>query len=176
MVDKTAFLGDFGLAKRASSPLTDDYLPPPLYCAPELLHEGFEPTFKSDMWGFMCIFHVLMTGYHPFCRWSDSGRLGCMTRELGPLPREWEGRYKWPDHYTDEERCTWYDQSRSPEGSLFEDIVDNSREELVGTRERELILEVIHKGLRYQPSQRFTAQQLLDDPSFLELMKIHGIE
>lgn len=28
MVAKTAFLGDFGLTKRADSPMTDDYLPP----------------------------------------------------------------------------------------------------------------------------------------------------
>ncbi|ROW11120.1 hypothetical protein VMCG_00957 [Cytospora schulzeri] len=175
MINQSAFLGDFGLAKRAGSPLTDDYLPPRACCAPELFHKGFEPNYASDMWGFMCIFYTLMTGWSPFTGWSDSGTLGCMTRELGPLPREWEGRYKWPDHYPDEER-TWYDQSRSPRAFFFEDSLDHCREDLVGTRERELIVEVMRKGFRYQPLQRITAQQLLEDTSFLELMSIHGID
>lgn len=99
-----------------------------------------------------------------------------MTRELGPLPREWEGRYKWPLHYPDEERCKWYDQSRGPRGLFFENFVDRCREDLVGSRERELIVEVLYKGFRLQPSERLTAQQILEDTAFLELMSIHGIE
>lgn len=176
MVGKTAFLGDFGLMKRADSPVTDDYLPPLTCCPPELLHKGFEPTYASDMWGFMCIFHTLMTNYTPFSGWSDSGPLGFMTHELGPLPQEWEGRYQFPWHYPDAERDKWYDQSRSPRGSFFERFLDRCRKELVGSRERELIVEVMYKGFRFQPAERPTAQQLLEDPSFRELLSTHGIE
>ncbi|ROW00215.1 hypothetical protein VSDG_03562 [Cytospora chrysosperma] len=176
IVGKTAFLGDFGLMKRADSPVTDDYLPPLTCCPPELLHKGFEPTYASDMWGFMCIFHTLMTNYTPFSGWSDSGPLGFMTHELGPLPQEWEGLYQSPWHYPDAERDKWYDQSRSPRVSFFERFLDRCRKELVGSRERELIVEVMYKGFRFQPAERPTAQQLLEDPSFRELLSIHGIE
>lgn len=66
MVDKAAFLCDFGLMKRAGSPLTDDYLAPFSWCAPEILHEGFELTYESDMWSFMCVVHTLILDHNPF--------------------------------------------------------------------------------------------------------------
>lgn len=174
MLDKTAFLGDFGLTKRIDSPATDHCLPPETCCPPELCHQGFEPTYESDMWGFMCVFTTLMTGFNPFTGWSDSGALGSMFEMLGPLPQEWEGRYKWPHHYPDEKRAKWYDHSRVPGDSLG-DFLDRTRKD-IGPRERELILEVMQKGFQYQPSKRISAQQLLDDESFRELMSIHGIE
>lgn len=175
MVAKTAFLSDFGLSMRAGSLITDDCLPPLPCVSPELFHEGFGHTYESDMWGFMCVFATLMTNSSPFDGWSASGPLGCMARVIGPLPREWDGRYKWPRHYSEEERRKWYDQSRTPDYPL-EALLDLSREDLMGSKERELILDVFHKGFRYQPSERVTAQQLLDDASFQELMSIHGIE
>lgn len=125
------------------------------------------------MWGFMCMFTTLMTGFNPFNGWHDTGTLGCMVDLLGPLPRDWEGRYKWPHHYSYEERCKWYDQSRSPEVSLETFVHERN----AGSREeRQLILEVLQKGLRYEPSQRISAQQLLDDASFRELLSINGVE
>lgn len=174
MVDKTAFLGDFGLTKRIDSPTTDHCLPPDIYCPPELFHQGFEPSYESDTWGFMCVFTTLMTGFNPFDIWTGSGTLSAMAAILGPLPQEWDGRYKWPHHYPEEKRRKWYDQSIVPEDSLG-DMLDRTREGLEA-RERELILEVMHKGFRYQPSQRISAQQLLEDESFRELMSMHGIE
>ncbi|KAG8164073.1 hypothetical protein KVR01_005991 [Diaporthe batatas] len=174
MVGKTAFLGDFGLTRHIDSPATDHALPPFHCCPPELFHEGFEPTYESDMWGFMCVFTTLMTAFSPFDTYDKSGTLGSMFDMLGPLPQEWKGRYRWPNHYPEEERSKWYDDSRVPEDSL-EGLLGRTREDL-GPRERELILDVMHKGFRYQPSQRIGAQQLLDDDSFRELMSIHGIK
>lgn len=55
-------------------------------------------------------------------------------------------------------------------------MLDRCRDDLVGTRERDLILDVLEKGFRYEPSERITAQQLLSNASFLELMSIHGVE
>ncbi|KAI7783646.1 hypothetical protein LA080_011574 [Diaporthe eres] len=121
---------------RIDSPATDHCLPPETCCPPELFHQGFEPTYESDMWGFMCVFTTLMTGFNPFTGWSDSGALG--RDSLG-------------------------------------DFLDRTRED-IGPREREFILEVMHKGFLYQPSKRLSAQQLLDDESFRELMSIHGID
>lgn len=175
MVAQAAFLGDLGSTRCAGSTIADDCLPPRECCPPELFHKGFEPTYESDMWGFMCVFATLMTGSSPFSGWSDSGTLGCMCNLLGSLPREWEGRYKWPEEYPHEERCGWYEEPASREGSL-EDYLDRCREDLVGSRERELILDLMRKGFRYQPSERITAQQFMNDTSFLELMSIHGIE
>ncbi|ROV91869.1 hypothetical protein VMCG_09214 [Cytospora schulzeri] len=176
MVAKTAFLGDFGLTKRADSPTTDNYLPPRPCIPPELFHIGFEPSYESDIWSFICIFTTLMTGFSPFDGWNDTGTLGCMVDLLGPLPRDWEGRYKWPHHYSYEERCKWYDQSRRPEDPL-ESFVHGCNGIPAGSRkERQLILEVLQKGFRYEPSQRISAQQLLNDASFRELLSINGIE
>ncbi|KAL1867492.1 hypothetical protein Daus18300_006336 [Diaporthe australafricana] len=175
MVAKTAFLSDFGSTRRAGSAVVDYCLPPRECCPPELFHKGFEPTYESDMWGFMCVFATLMTGSSPFSGWSESGTLGCIYNLLGPLPQEWEGLYKWPEEYADEERRKWYGQPARQEGSL-EDYLDRCREDLVGSRERELILDLMRKGFRYKPSQRITAQQFMDDKSFLELMSIHGME
>ncbi|KAG6357010.1 hypothetical protein INS49_014886 [Diaporthe citri] len=172
---KTAFLGDFGLTRRIESPATDPCLPPETCCPPELLHEGSESTYKSDMWGFMCVFTTLMAGFNPFTGWSDSSTLGSMFEMLGPLPQEWEGRCEWPHHYPEEQRRKWHDHPRVPEDSLG-DLLDRTREEDLGPRERELTLEVVHKGFRYQPSERISAQQPLDDESFWELVAIHGIE
>ncbi|KAJ0116238.1 hypothetical protein J7T55_005184 [Diaporthe amygdali] len=175
MVAKTAFLSDFGLSMRAGSPITDDCLPPLPCVSPELFHEGFGPTYESDMWGFMCVFATLMTSSSLFDGWSAPGPLGCMARVIGPLPREWDGRYKWPRLYSEEERRKWYDQSRTADYP-FEALLGLSREDLKGSREQELVSDVLHKGFKYQPSERITAQQLLDDAPFQELMSIHGIE
>lgn len=175
MVGKTAFLTDFGLTRRIGAPRSDNWLPPTSYCPPELFHNGFEPTYQSDMWGFMCIFTFLMTNHKPFVGFGICDTLDFMRDTLGPMPREWEGRFKWSSDSSEEEPYGWYDQSRGPKFSL-ETILDRDREDLVGSRERELILEVMYKGFRYQPLQRLTAQQLLDDASFLELMSMYGIE
>lgn len=178
MVAKTAFVGDFGLTKSACSPLLDHNLPPETFCPPELVHEGFDPTYGSDMWSFMCIFHLLITGHGPFIGgWYKPGVLGSMATKLGPLPPEWEGHYKWPENYSDEERRKWYDQGRMPVASpSLESSMDRGRPDLIGSRERELILEVMRKGFRYKPEERITAQGLLNDASFVELMAMYGIE
>lgn len=178
MVAKTAFVGDFGLTKKASSPLLDDNRQPEEFRPPELFHEGFEPTYGSDMWSFMCVFHALITGDGPFFGgWYEHGVLGSMASTLGPLPPEWEGHYKWPKYYSDEERQKWYDQDRALVVSrTLESYVDDGRPDLAGSRERELILEVMRKGFRYKPEERITAQGLLNDASFVELMAMYGIE
>lgn len=178
MVAKTAYVGDFGLTKSACSPLSDHNLPPELFRPPELFHEGFDPTYGSDMWSFMCLFHLVITGHSAFIGgWYPPGVLGSMADALGPLPSEWEGLYKWPKNYSDEKRRQWYDQKRAPEASRsLESSVDRGRPELAGSRERKLILEVMRKGFRYKPEERITAQGLLKDASFIELMAMHGIE
>lgn len=178
MVANAAFVGDFGLTKSACSPLADDNLTPEMFCAPELHHEGFEPTYGSDMWSFMCLFHVLITGDGVFFGgWYPPGLLGSMADTLGPLPPEWEGRYKWPKYYPEEVRRKWYDQEGVPVAAdSLESYVDRARPDLLGTRERELILEVMRKGFRYKPEERITAQGLLNDASFVELMGMYEIE
>lgn len=149
MVGNDAFLGDFGFTRHINSTATDHALPPFHCCPPEHFHEGFEPTYVSDMWGFMYVFTTLMTAFSPFdtLAYGKSGALGSISSMLGPLHQEWKGRYRWSNHYPEEERSKWYDDSRVPEVSL-EGLLTRTREDL-GPRERELILNVMHKGSRF---------------------------
>lgn len=172
LIDKSAFLGDFGLTIRAGSAVLDEALPPHSFCAPELYHKDYSPSFGSDMWGYACIFATVIIGFSPFGGWGALGTLDQMVNVLGPLPEKWKSSFTWRE---DENHHKLYDQSRIPTDSLGA-MLNRCREDLVGTWERDLILDVLEKGFRYEPSERMTAQQLLTDTSFLELMSIHGVD
>lgn len=172
MLTKTAFLGDFGLAIRAGSPVVDDAVPPYAFCAPELHHKGYSPSFGSDMWSYGCIFATVVLEFSPFVGWGIVGALDQTADVLGPMPHHWENSFKEPQ---DERLPRLYDQSRTPTNPLG-GLIDHNMKHLVGTRERDLILNVLEKCFRYEPSERLSAEQLLEDASFLELMSIHGVE
>lgn len=173
LLSATAFLGDFGITIRASSAVKDNSRPPLSFCAPELLFEGHEPSFASDMWSYTCVFASLIIGFCPFLGWNYSNTLQQLVDTLGPLPQEWQGRFH-SSSSSGQEMPEWYDQSKVP-GDPLGALIDRRYSSLAGSRERELILDVMHKGFRYQPSDRITAQQFLTDASFLELLSIHGI-
>ncbi|KAH8788017.1 protein kinase [Diaporthe sp. PMI_573] len=172
LISKNAFLGDFGLTIRAGSMLADKALPPHSFCAPELYHRNYGPSFGSDMWGYTCIFASVIIGFSIFGGSGALGTLDQMVGMLGPLPQQWENSYTWRK---DDTHPGLYDPSRIPTDSLGA-MIDRCREDLVGTRERDLILDVLEKGFRYEPSERLTSEQLLNDASFLELMSIHGVD
>lgn len=100
------------------------------------------------------------------------GTLDQMVGMLGPLPQQWENSFTCRK---DERHSGLYDPSRIPTDSLRA-MLDRCREDLVGTRERDLIVDVLEKGFRYEPSERITVQQLLSDASFPEIMSIHGVD
>lgn len=90
------------------------------------------------MWDFICVYTTLMTSLSPCTGQTDSGTLGSLFDMLGTLPKEWEGRYKWPHHYPEEKRRRWCDHSRDPEDSLGE-FLDRTSED-IRPRGRQLIL------------------------------------
>lgn len=173
LLDKSIFLGDFGLTIRTDSPPTDGFEPPLPFYAPELFFKGHVPSFASDIWGYMCVFTCLFIGSSPFGIWHPFMTLSRMVDALGPLPQEWDGRF---DRHLnpDQETGGWFDQSKVPD-DYQDELVDSMQSDLVGTRERELILDVMRKGFKFQPLERITAQQLMNDASFLELLSMHGI-
>lgn len=89
---ETFYLGDFGLAMKPDTPVTQPGRPPIHFCSPERLH-NHDPSFACDMWSYMCLFTELYVGFTPFHtlggRWcnnhdSQSHRSAAGTVE-GPL-------------------------------------------------------------------------------------------
>ncbi|KAF9772358.1 hypothetical protein IL306_009936 [Fusarium sp. DS 682] len=162
-------LGDFGLAIRYDTEVDFKLQSPAKYCAPERMHK-INPSFASDMWSYMCIFAELYLKY-PLFGGGFSFVLGLMVNTLGPLPPSWRGSYEGIGEA--DER--WYDQNTLPEpGMTLEEKVTKSRDS-VEPAEQQLVLSILRKGLCYLPEERISAAELLEDPSFKELMDRYGL-
>ncbi|KAH7210002.1 kinase domain-containing protein [Fusarium oxysporum] len=164
-------LGDFGLAIKSGTPVSQKLQSTAIYCAPERVHDQ-DPTFATGMWSYMCIFAELYMGYALLYGSGNSSIISCMVNALGPLPATWKGTYKAGGASND----WWYDQGYEldPTASL-EAKVARLRPD-INAEEKELVLSVLRKGLSYQPQDRLSASQLLEDASFKVLMKIYGLK
>ncbi|KAF4947504.1 hypothetical protein FGADI_10349 [Fusarium gaditjirri] len=163
-------LGDFGLAIKSGTPVSQKLQSPAIYCAPERVYDQ-DPTFATDMWSYMCIFAELYMGYALFYGPGNSSIISCMVHALGPLPASWNGTYKAGGVSND----WWYDQHHELEPTaLLEAKVGRLRPD-IDVEEKELVLSVLRKGLSYQPQDRLSASQLLEDASFKALMEIYGV-
>lgn len=163
-------LGDFGLAIKSGTQVSQKLQSPAIYCAPERVHDQ-GPTFATDMWSYMCIFAELYTGYALFYGSGNSSIVSCMVHTLGPLPTIWEGTYNAGG------TCNswWYDQEQEPDHSTsLEAKIVRLRPD-IDPVERGLVLSVLRKGLLYLPENRPTASQLLEDASFRALMEIYRL-
>ncbi|KAH7173253.1 kinase domain-containing protein [Fusarium flagelliforme] len=170
LVQTTITLADFGLAVKSGTSLERDGEPPPIYCAPERFH-GVEPGFESDMWGYMCIFANLCIGFNLFRGSIPRSALDFMVKSLGPLPSTWRDFYDGGGQYDE----SWYDQDSGPDShQTLEAKIKRSRYGIspVG---RQLVLSILQRGLAYNPEDRFSAGQLLEDAVFKELMALHGL-
>ncbi|KAH7222609.1 kinase-like domain-containing protein [Fusarium redolens] len=147
-------LGDFGLALKSERVRDQD------------------PTFATDMWSYICIFAELYMGYALFYGLGNSSIVSYIVHTLGLLPTTWRGTYKAGGADND----WWYDQGYKldPSASL-EAKVSRLRPDIDAV-ERELVLSMWRKGLSYQPQDRLTASQLLEDVSFKALMEIYGVQ
>ncbi|KAG5748888.1 hypothetical protein H9Q72_007232 [Fusarium xylarioides] len=163
-------LGDFGLAIKSGTPVSQKLQSPAIYCAPERVHDQ-DPTFATDMWSYMCIFAELYMGYALFYGSGNSSIVSCIVHALGHLPTTWKGTYKAGGVSSD----WWYDQDYEldPTASL-EAKVARLRPD-VDAAERVLVISVLRKGLSYLPQGRLTARELLEDASFKNLMQIYGL-
>jgi serine/threonine protein kinase len=169
LVGDTILLGDFGLARKAGTPVALKLQSPATYCAPERLH-GVDPSFASDMWSYMCLFFEL---YTTACLFPGSGYtsvVSSMVNTLGPLPVSWKGTY-----YARAACDTaWYDQDRQlePTTALKAKIMRLRPD--ISAMELELVMSILRQGLSYHPEHRLMAAQLLEDASFKALMGIYG--
>ncbi|KAJ8129556.1 hypothetical protein O1611_g4073 [Lasiodiplodia mahajangana] len=170
LVGDTIVLGDFGVAMKAGTPIARKLRFPAIYCAPEILH-SMDPSFASDMWSYMCLFAEFYCACTLFSGSGSSEVLSLTVDTLGPLPITWKGRYD----AAGPEDATWYDQGREPDPtSTLEEKITRLRPD-TSSKERQLVLCVLRRGLSYLPESRLTAAQLLDDVSFQALMEIYQL-
>lgn len=161
------YLGDFGLAMKVDSPVTQKGYPPMEYCSPDRLH-GQHPSFACDMWSYMVIFAVLyLNGYAPFPTILHGGVITHIVRALGPLPEQWKGLC--PGGLD-----AWYDQSKAPEPNYDLAITIAFFRPDADLIEQELVCSIMLKVFTYCPEKRPTATQLLQDPEFRALMDRYG--
>ncbi|KAK7416843.1 hypothetical protein QQX98_004901 [Neonectria punicea] len=168
-VGDAVFLGDFGLAIKAGTPVIHKIESPVKYCAPERLHDK-NPNFATDMWSYMCIFVELYIGAGLFFGYGNPSTVTYMVNTLGPFPASWKGAYKGGP--SDD---SWYDQERELEATMApEEKILRLRPD-ISLAEQQLVFSVFRRGFSYVPENRLTAAQLLEDRSFMEVMAIYGL-
>ncbi|GKZ31873.1 hypothetical protein AbraIFM66950_000784 [Aspergillus brasiliensis] len=162
------YLGDFGLAKKVSDPVTPRGWPPSPYCSPDRLHRQ-DPSPACDMWSSMILFSQLYLGHVPFSTFHNGGIIGGFVMSLGPLPEEWKGLYTHP-----EGRDSWYDRNQTSDPSwTLESKIARLRPD-ADSMERSHVLSTMSRVFTYNPAKRLTATQLLRDPSFRAIMENYG--
>lgn len=161
-------LGDFGLAIKSGTPVSQKLQSPLIYCAPERMH-NHGPTFATDMWSYMCIFAQLYMGYNLFHGAKGSLIASSMIQTLGPFPTIWRGTYAIGGACDGQ----WYDEGceRIPSMALENKIARHRPD--ADPAERELVTSVLRKGLSYLSENRLTASQLRDDNSFKAFMETY---
>jgi serine/threonine protein kinase len=160
------YLGDFGLSKKLTDPITQSGHPPMQYCSPDRLHKQ-DPSLACDMWSYMIIFSMLYLTFAPFSSAYEGGVITGMVECLGPLPEHWKGLY--PRGIDSR-----YDQSRapSPQYDLASRIARFRPD--VDPVERQLVQSIMKKVFTYCPEKRPSAAGLLRDPSFRAIMERYG--
>lgn len=114
----------------------------------------------------MCVFAELYLGALPWSLYGDA--LPQIVKLLGPLPQAWYGHYHHPNGTDD----SWYEPWRLPESTL-EAMIAHARPDASST-ERAHVLSFMLKGFCYEPRNRMTAAQLLDNTSFQAVMGVYG--
>ncbi|KAI0542247.1 kinase-like domain-containing protein [Xylaria digitata] len=169
-IGSAVYLGDFGMTVPAGASVDYKLQTPAMYCAPERYHDK-NPSFASDMWSYMCIFAALYLGFDPFYGPGGDRIMSLWVNTLGPFPLSWKGHYRYLDNQGDD---AWYDQLRkpNPETSLKSKLA--RRNPVPEEKEMNLVLSIFQRGFCFDPEQRITAAELLEDDSFNNLLKIYG--
>jgi serine/threonine protein kinase len=158
----SVYLSDFGISIRAGTQVECKQQTPSCWCAPERFH-NVNPTAASDMWSFMCIFAKLYLGALP---WSPYGEpLAEMVKIFGSLPQCWKGYFYYPQRAN----SSWYDPKITPETSL-DALITRARPDVDST-ERSYVAHVLRRGFAYEPDERITARQLLQDAYFQNILR-----
>ena len=169
-IGNQVYLGDFGLAISAGTSV--DYKPqtPVEFCAPERYHDQ-NPSLASDMWSYMCIFASLYLGFSVFYGPGGDRIMSLWVDTLGPFPLSWKGHYRYGNNQGED---AWYDQLRKPRDDISLKSKLARRKPVPGEKEFNLVLSLFQKGFCYDPKQRITAAELLEDESFNELLRVYG--
>lgn len=138
------------------------------YRAPEIIL-GLGWTYPCDIWSVGCILVELCTGEALFQTHDNLEHLAMMERVLGPLPEHMIRKAsKDAEKYFRRSHLNWPEGAVSRESiravrkldqlkKLVSQHVDSSRSSLVN---------LLHGLLKFEPSERLTAQQALDHPFF----------
>jgi hypothetical protein len=113
----------------------------------------------------MCVFTELYIGTFPWSIYGDA--LPSIVKVLGPLPQTWYNYYYQPTR-TD---ALWYDPRKQPEFTL-EAMIAHARPD-VSSAERAHVLSFMLRGFSYNPQDRITATQLLDNALFQAVMGVY---
>ncbi|GAP90915.1 putative CMGC protein kinase [Rosellinia necatrix] len=170
LTGNTVYLGDFGMAARAGAPADVQFQTPAEYCAPERYH-NVNPSSASDMWSYMCIFATLYLGFSPFYGLGGNRIMELLVNTLGPLPPSWEGRYQYHDSTADD---AWYDQARETHVEMTLESKLARRNPAPNETEKALVLSILRRGFYYDPQQRISAAELLEDKAFIAIMEKYG--
>ncbi len=158
----SVYLSDFGISIRAGTQVECKQQTPGCWCALEQFH-NVNPTTASDMWSFMCIFAKLYLGALPWPPYGDP--LAEIVKIFGSLPQRWSGHFYYPQRANP----LWYDPRTKPETSL-DALIARARPDVDST-ERSYVAHVLRRGFAYEPDERITACQLLQDPDFQNTLR-----
>ena len=170
MIRPKVYLGDFSLVIKAGTPVNYKVQTPFYFCAPERYH-GFDPSYATDMWSYMVIFGILYAGNTLFHGGEGDRAMSCMVQTLGPMPPHWNGRY---DISGGNSCSSWYDPSVNPLPNTTHETKIRRFRPNIEEEELSLALRVLAKVFRYEPGERITAAQLLNDSEFNELLGRYG--
>ncbi|OAA59695.1 Protein kinase-like domain protein [Niveomyces insectorum RCEF 264] len=183
-------LSDLGGAYFVSEP-PDEIVTPTGLSAPELIFQkSVPPTVDGrmlDIWSVGCLVFELVTGCQLFCipysmrEDADDSHLLSLSHILGPLPDHLFAR--WPRsslYFTTDNagKRTLFNRALGGVGPgqeplilptpTMEDMFDEAAPEVGSTAEAQQIKSLVRRILQYDPSQRPTAAEILQDPWFAE--------
>ncbi|SPO04717.1 uncharacterized protein DNG_07402 [Cephalotrichum gorgonifer] len=165
-------ISDFGAARlgEPGQKHSGDVMPG-VYRTPEVIL-GMDWDSKIDIWsvGVMIwdlfeggrLFHAVKDGHL-----NDEQHLAEMVALVGPPPKEFLERSRTCEKYWDTEG-TWIAATPIPDQTL------DRRETRLEGKEKELLLNLARKILRWLPEERPSAEDLFEDP-FLNQYRVGGI-
>ncbi|OAG33821.1 hypothetical protein AYO21_12081 [Fonsecaea monophora] len=156
-------LSDFGLARFRGGDRNDD-IQPEIYRAPEILLD-MDWSYSVDIWNIGSMIwdlfynEHLFDGYDPATnKLSNRAHISEMVAVLGPPPVSFLERSETSWKYFDHSGCLTTGVDLSNKHSL------DVREQRLDGENKRLFLEFVKSMLRWDPNERLTARELLDDP------------
>ncbi|EEF45929.1 serine/threonine-protein kinase AFC3 isoform X2 [Ricinus communis] len=142
------------------------------YRAPEVIL-GLGWSYPCDLWSVGCILVELCSGEALFQTHENLEHLAMMERVLGPLPDHMirNANRGAEIYFRGASRLNWPEGAVSRESIRAVKKLDRLKDMISQQveRSRTLLIELLHGLLKYEPSERLTAQQALNHPFFKNL-------